>query len=271
MSDPTAPLSFRADEIDRAALDQLASVLDVQAARPGIRRLREWSFAALHVQPGESALDIGSGTGSETRALAAAVTAAGRAIGLDPNPGMALLARERTEEEGSTAQFVIGDAYSLPFPDNRLDVVRSERVFQHLSEPDRAVAEVVRVLRPGGRGVIVDSDWGTAIMHPGDPLVLQKIMDVMLAHTANPHSGRLLPGQLTAAGLVVEDVGSEALIQDPADVTGPLVQMMTAAAVAEGAITDAQRADLLDQLTAAARSGDFHMSVTMFAYLVRKP
>nr|WP_256974234.1 class I SAM-dependent methyltransferase [Rhodococcus sp. NCIMB 12038] len=241
-----------------------------QAARPGIRRLREWSFAALHVQPGESALDIGSGTGSETRALAAAVTASGRAIGLDPNPGMALLARERTEEDGSTAQFVIGDAYSLPFPDNRLDVVRSERVFQHLSEPDRAVAEVVRVLRPGGRGVIVDSDWGTAIMHPGDPLVLQKIMDVMLAHTANPHSGRLLPGQLTAAGLVVEDVGSEALIQDPADVTGPLVQMMTAAA-AEGAITETQRDDLLDQLNAAARSGDFHVSVTMFAYLVRKP
>ncbi len=108
-------------------------------------------------------------------------------------------------------------------------------------------------------------------MHPGDPLVLRKIMDVMLAHTANPHSGRLLPGQLTAAGLVVEDVGSEALIQDPADVTGPLVQMMTAAAIAEGAITDAQRDDLLDQLTTAARSGDFHMSVTMFAYLVRKP
>ncbi|AII06931.1 class I SAM-dependent methyltransferase [Rhodococcus opacus] len=271
MSDPTAPLSFRADEIDRAALDQLAAVLDLQAARPGIRRLREWSLAALQVQPGESALDIGSGTGSETRALAAAVTPSGRAIGLDPNPGMALLARERTEEEGSTAQFVIGDDYSLPFPDDRLDVVRCERVFQHLSEPDRAAAEVARVLRPGGRGVIVDSDWGTAIMHPGDPLVLQKIMDVMLSHTANPHSGRLLPGQLTSAGLVVEDIGTEALIQDPGDVTGPLVQMMTAAAIAEGAITDVQSAELLDQLNAAARRGDFHMSVTMFAYLVRQP
>ena len=271
MSDPTAPLSFRADEIDRAALDQLAAVLDLQAARPGIRRLREWSFAALHVRPGESALDLGSGTGSETRALAAAVTPSGRAIGLDPNPGMALLARERAGVEGSTAQFVIGDAYSLPFPDDRLDIVRSERVFQHLSDPDRAAAEVARVLRPGGRGVIVDSDWGTAIMHPGDPLVLQKIMDVMLSHTANPHSGRRLPGQLTSAGLVVEDIGTEALIQDPGDVTGPLVQMMTAAAIAEGAITDAQSAELLDQLNAAARSGDFHMSVTMFAYLVRKP
>jgi hypothetical protein len=144
-------------------------------------------------------------------------------------------------------------------------------VFQHLSEPDRAAAEVARVLRPGGRGVIVDSDWGTAIMHPGDPLILQKILDVMLSHTANPHSGRLLPGQLTSAGLVVEDIGTEALIQDPGDVTGPLVQMMTAAAIAEGAITDVQSVELLDQLNAAARSGDFHMSVTMFAYLVRKP
>ncbi|RZL77234.1 MAG: class I SAM-dependent methyltransferase [Rhodococcus sp. (in: high G+C Gram-positive bacteria)] len=271
MSDPTVPLSFRADEIDRAALDQLASVLDLQAARPGIRRLREWSHAALHVQPGESALDIGSGTGSETRTLAAAVTASGRAIGLDPNPGMVVLARERTAEVGSTAQFVVGDAYSLPFPDERLDVARSERVFQHLSEPDRAAAEIARVLRPGGRAVIVDSDWGTAIMHPGEPEMLQRIMDVMLSHTANPHSGRRLPGQLTAAGLAVEDIGTEALIQDPDDATGPLVQMMTVAAVAEGAITEAERVALLDQLNAAARSGDFHMSVTMFAYLVRKP
>ncbi|MFC9550820.1 class I SAM-dependent methyltransferase [Rhodococcus sp. NPDC056960] len=271
MSDPTAPLSFRADEIDRAALDRLASVLDLQAARPGIRRLREWSHAALQVQPGESALDIGSGTGSETRALAAAVTASGRAIGLDPNPGMVLLARERTEEEGSTARFVVGDAYSLPFPDERLDVVRSERVFQHLSEPERAAAEVARVLRRGGRAVIVDSDWGTAIVHPGEPEMLHRIMGVMLSHTANPHSGRRLPGQLTAAGLVVEDIGTEALIQDPDDATGPLAQMMTVAAVAEGAITEAERVELLERLTAAARVGDFHMSVTMFAYLVRKP
>ena len=271
MADSAVPLSFRSDEIDRNALEQLASVLDIQAERPGIRRLRAWSHDALHLEPGEHTLDIGSGTGSETRAMADAVGAAGRAIGLDPNPGMVLLARERTEAARSTAQFVVGTAYSLPFATGSLDAVRCERVFQHLTEPERAAAEVARVVKPGGRAVILDSDWGTAILHPGDPDVLARITDVMLTNTANPYSGRLLPGQLTRAGLVVEDTGSQALMQEPGDATGPLVTMMMDAAVAEGAISPAERKALLEQLESGAHTGDFHMSVTMFGYLARKP
>ncbi|MFZ2174480.1 MAG: methyltransferase domain-containing protein [Rhodococcus sp. (in: high G+C Gram-positive bacteria)] len=270
MTDPTKPVSFRSDEIDHSDLEQLSAVLDVQAERPGIRRLREWAHAALHLQPGESALDIGSGTGSETQALATAITETGRAFGLDPNPGMVRIATERAENARSAAQFVVGDVYALPFADGSLDAVRCERVFQHLTEPARAAAEVARVLRAGGRAVILDSDWGTAIMHPGNPAVLERITRVMLGRTANPLSGRLLRGQLTAAGLTIEDVGSQALIQESDDATGPLVQMMTEYAVAEGSITPGERTALLGELDAGARSGDFHMSVTMFAYLARK-
>ncbi|MCQ4120369.1 methyltransferase domain-containing protein [Rhodococcus tibetensis] len=270
MAEPAAPLSFRSDEIDRSALEQLASVLDIQAERPGIRRLRAWSSDALRLESGERVLDIGSGTGSETQAMATAVGASGQAIGLDPNPGMVLLARERAAAADSTAQFFVGTVYSLPFATDSLDAVRCERVFQHLTEPERAAAEVARVLKPGGRAVLLDSDWGTAILHPGDPDVLQRITEVMLTHTANPQSGRLLPGQLTRAGLVVEDAGSQALMQEPGDATGPLVRMMTDAAVAEGTISPPERTSFLDQLESGAREGDFHMSVTMFAYLARK-
>ncbi|MGQ0838357.1 methyltransferase domain-containing protein [Actinokineospora sp.] len=269
MSDtPDAPLSFRADRIEPGDLDRLVEVLDQQAALPGIRRLREWAHAALAVRPGEHALDVGSGTGSEVRVFAAAVGSAGDAVGVEPNPGMRAVAAERAT--GSSARFVDGDAYALPFADGAFDVVYCERVFQHLAEPARAAAEIARVLRPGGRAMVVDSDWATAIVHPGDPEVVRALGESMRANLANPHSGRRVPGLLTAAGLRVVDLGSQALVQEQSAATGPLVHMMGEAGVAAGVITADQRDRFFADLATAAAGGGFHLSVTMFAVLAQR-
>ncbi|WP_072691203.1 methyltransferase domain-containing protein [Rhodococcus marinonascens] len=270
MSNPGTPVSFHPDEIDSAAFERLATILDTQDDNPGIRRLRQWAHDALRARTGEHTLDIGSGTGAETRQLATAVTAVGSAIGIDPNPDMAALARARAADAESTARFVVGDVYSLPFPDCSVDAVRCERVFLHLTDPAAALAEITRVLRPGGRAIIIDTDWGTSIMHPGDPAVLAKVTEEMLGKTANPHSGRLLPGQLAATGLSVQDIGSQALIQAPDFSTGSLLQLMMDAAGSGGVITLDERAALVRDLEACIKRGDFHMSVTMFAYLARK-
>lgn len=247
--------SFRADQIDDAHLARLVEVLDKQAAMPGVARLRAWALESLHVRPGERALDVGSGTGSEVAAL---IAAGADAVGVEPNPGMRSVSATRHGDH-----FVDGNATALPFPDATFDAVRCERVFQHLSDPARAAAEIHRVLRPGGRAVVIDSDWATAIIHPGDPAVTQAIMDTMLELSTNPFSGRRLPGLLTAAGLSVTDVGSQALVQPRVETD--LLDMALSAALAKGAITEAQRDRFLSDLLAAEVSGDFHMSVTMFA------
>ncbi|MGH3859862.1 methyltransferase domain-containing protein [Actinokineospora sp.] len=265
---PESEPSFRAERINPADLDRLVALLDLQAALPGIQRLRQWAMLALDPQPGEKALDVGAGTGSEVQAFAAAVGSAGDAVGVEPNAGMRSIAEERAR--GSAARFVDGDAYELPFADNTFDAVRCERVFQHLHEPERAAAEIARVLRPGGRAVVIDSDWATAILHPGDPAVLNALTGAMLATTPNPHSGRGLAGQLTAAGLKVTDIGSQALIQDNAAADGSLVRMLAATGIHRGAITQDQADKFLADLAEGAAAGDFHMSVTMFAVLAHK-
>jgi SAM-dependent methyltransferase len=269
MTDPRPGTGFQKSGIDPANVARLVGALDAHDANDGVRRLRAWAAEALAVRPGERALDIGCGTGTHTRALAAAVGPEGSALGVEPNPGLRAAAEERAA--GGPARFVDGDALALPVPDASMDVVWCERVLQHLTEPGRAVAEMARVLRPGGRVALLDTDWATAILYPGDPAVMEALTSAILSGAANPRSGRQLVGQLGEAGFVVDDRGSQALLQDHTSVAWPLVRMLGETAVRQGALTEAQRDAAYAELTEAAARHALHMSVTMFGVVAHRP
>jgi len=262
---------LRPDRFDAAGQDQLVDVRDLQAALPGLTRLRDWTRTALALQTGESAMDIGSGKGSEVMNFADAVGPTGTAVGVEPDPHLLAAAERNAAQHNSRARFHSGDAYGVPFGSDSFDAVLCERVFQHLTTPSRAANEIARVLRPGGRTVVMDSDWGTALVHPGDRSVVREVIDTLVSATTNPFSGRRLPGLLTRAGLVVDDIGSHALVQDRSVGAGALVNRISAMAVARRAISEQQREQLLSELAAATNDGDVHLSVTMFAVLARKP
>lgn len=260
------------DEVDDEGFARLVWLLDRQAEQPSIRRIREWTVHQLAPQHGETAVDVGSGTGHDVQGFAELVGSTGRAIGVEPNPRMRAVADERARAAGSIAQFVDGDATALPFDDATVDVVRSERVFQHLDDPVAAAREVARVLRAGGRAAIVDSDWDTAILHPGDPDVVRRLHGFQFGQWANPRSGRMLPKLLLDTGLVVEpDIGSTALIFPQAlAASAPMIEQSSAAAVAAGVLTEQERTTLLSGLREAGEAGWAVISVTMFAVIARK-
>ncbi|WP_328411494.1 methyltransferase domain-containing protein [Nocardia sp. NBC_00403] len=261
--------SFHAEHVDSGQIDMLVAILDVQARLPSIQRIRRWAHEALAVTAGERALDIGSGTGSEVMAFAERVGPDGEAVGIDPNPAMVDVAERRAEAAGSRARYLGGSVYQLPFPDGYFDAIRCERVYQHLDDPAAATTEIARVLRPGGRVLLIDSDWHTAITHPGDPAVVGAMSETLLANTPNPASGRRLRGLLVAADFEIDDMGSEAVIWDPGSAL-PLYGEMTARAVAAGAITAEQHDQFRADLDAGIAAGDYHLSVTMFAVLAHK-
>ena len=243
-------------------MSRLVEALDAQAATAGVMRLREWAHAELAARPGERALDVGCGTGSTTIALAAAT---GAAVGIEPNAEVRAEAALRADE---TVRLVAGDACALPVRDASIDILWCERVFQHLASPSVAAAEFARVLRPGGRVALLDTDWATTILHPGDPRVVAAVSEVPMPQ---PFAGRMLTGWLTAAGLEVDDVGSQALIRPHDEVAWDLVRMMAAGALRRGAISEPDRDQLFADLTDAAERGALHFSVTMFGVIAHRP
>src|SRR5260221_13807029 len=117
-------------------------------------RLVELATAGLAFDSESLAIDVACGPGTFTRPFASRVR---RAVGVDLTPAMIEKARAEAARAGIiNVEFVRGDIYALPFADGVASIVTCAYAFHHMQEPARALAEMARVLRSGGRVGIVD-------------------------------------------------------------------------------------------------------------------
>jgi arsenite methyltransferase len=115
---------------------------------------------ALELTYGERVLDIGSGPGLLAYDVAASVGPEGRVCGIDISEDMLARSRKRCAEQPWT-EFQIADATNLPYPDDTFDAAVSTQVYEYVADIPRALAELYRVMRKGGRVVVLDT--GTSI------------------------------------------------------------------------------------------------------------
>ena len=122
------------------------------------RKLRQRTINLACIQPGEQVLDVGCGTGTLAMEAARRVGRAGRVAGVDPGTQQIARARAKAARRHVSIEFQIGVIEQLPFPDQTFDVVFSTLMMHHLPIPlkRQGLAEIARVLKPGGRLVIAD-------------------------------------------------------------------------------------------------------------------
>jgi SAM-dependent methyltransferase len=138
------------EEITRDRFRSTAARLAEQgAARVG--ELRRQLERFLEPAGTERALDVGTGTGPLAIALAPLVR---EVVGVDLVPEM--LAEARSQAGDQNVTFVEGDATALPFETASFDLTATSRTIHHVQRPELAIAEMVRVTRPGGRVVVID-------------------------------------------------------------------------------------------------------------------
>lgn len=180
--------------VDPAYLDAAARLAS------GGKRL---SYERMQIGAGAAVLDVGCGPATDTLTLAAIVGPLGHVAGVDQDAAMVAEADRRAAAAGVADRVVHrqGDATALPFDDGRFDAVRSERLLMHLADPEGALREMVRVARPGGRVVVLDTDWGTRSVDTAET-ELERRMARVLAELClvNGYSGRRLYGMMKRAG-----------------------------------------------------------------------
>lgn len=162
---------------------------------PSGARLRHEAVAALRLQPGGSALDVGTGTGLTLPYLAAAVGRGGRVVGLDRSPEMLAGARERAP--GPPVELVEADATQLPFSAASFDGAISTYGLTAIADVHAALDEMIRVVRPGGRLVIADVhfvNWPT-------PPTVNRAVTAALRPFNTWYTDRDFPALLAAHGL----------------------------------------------------------------------
>ena len=178
--------------------------LEAQARLAGI----EDHLGHVPLRTGERVLDAGCGSGAMARAMAAACPEA-RVTGLDRRGNYLDFAREHAAADGlANVDVTAGDLFALPFADAGFDGVWTKYVLQWLAEPVAALAELKRVLEPGGWLVSADFDGFMVEHFPVDP-EFEATAKRLMPQLVDPEIGRKVAGHLLALGFTDVEVAIE--------------------------------------------------------------
>ncbi len=194
----------------------MAAQMEVIYRRRDILRRRAIVREALGAQPGEAIVDVGCGPGFYVLELLEQVGPGGRVVGVDASPSMLAVAARRCAAHDN-ASFVQADATSLPFDDGAFDAAVTVQVLEYVNEVGAALAELHRVLRPGGRAVAWAVDWATLSMNALDVDRNRRVLSAWDEHLADPSLPRTLTPRLRAAGF--ENVAMEGYAFATAELT----------------------------------------------------
>ena len=251
----------------------LVAGMDATGQWPAVRKLREWERGHLSIDAGDQILDVGCGAGDVLIDLAGLAGPGGTGVGVDASEQMLAAARARAAAAGVDVTFEVGDVTALRFRDHTFDAIRSERTLQWVHDPAAAVAEMVRVARPGGRICITDTDWASLVIEHPAPEAAATFFEAMGAVRGDQTTvGRRLVNLLRGAGAhdVTAVAESHLILQwDPyaePHIPGFFpVRAIAEDLAAQGRLSADDAQLVADGLEDAGRRDRMFISLTMFA------
>jgi ubiquinone/menaquinone biosynthesis C-methylase UbiE len=246
--------------------------LEATYLTPDVVAQRAACLRMLDPRRGERALDVGCGPGLLLADLGALVGPRGSALGIDISADMVSIARARCEPWPWIA-VAEGPATAIHAPDEAFDIVTSTQVLEYVPDVDAALAEIRRVLRPGGRAMLLDSDWEALVTNADDVARQSAVLQAWRAHAAHQSLPRSLVARLKRAGFDI--LRQEVLMMfntslNPHSYAGGLVSIIAAFVAKGGAMPATDVAAWREDLVAVDARGEFMLALPRFAYLAVK-
>jgi arsenite methyltransferase len=233
---------------------------------------RRLVMAALAPRPGERALDIGCGPGLLACELARAVGPGGHVLGLDASPSMlAMAARRECGDGAAPVEVAEADvAGPLPVDDRTVDLAVSTQVYEYVADIAGALGEARRALRPGGRLLVLDTDWDSIVWRAPDEGLMERVLAAWDEHLAHRDLPRRLPQLLREAGFALEERSIVPMLNvgyDPETYSGGLIPIIAAFVPGRRGISEDEAAAWVDGLR--AMGPDYFFALSRFMFLAR--
>jgi arsenite methyltransferase len=260
----------RIREQPREVLEDIAKSMNVRASEPAMQTICARYMTQITLPKRARILEVGCGNGAATKLIMDHLRPA-QLVGIDPSSAFIDMAGETFAGEPRVS-FAVGDAVATGQADAFFDLVIAHTVYSHLVNPEGALTEANRVLKPGGQLVIFDGDFATlsVALSDGDPL--QSAAGAVLRNLVHaPYIMRRLPGLVTAAGFSVQSVEPHGYVQTTTpDYLLTLLSRGTRAAAQAGKIGQ----DLIDGFDREARrrvaNGTFYGAILFLSLAARK-
>jgi arsenite methyltransferase len=249
------------DEETARHVEAVYSTADVVEQRRAIR-------AALALQPGERVADIGCGPGFLAAEMAAEVGADGHVHAVDPSESMLAITRRRQTAAGAAPlEIAPGDALALPLADAGLDAAVCTQVLEYVDDVPAALADARRVLRPGGRLLILDTDWDAIVWHSRDPARMRRVLEAWNEHLADPYLPRRLPRLLRDAGFELTECAVVPLLNrgfDPQTYSAGVLEIIARFVAGRGGVGEAEAQAWAEDLRTLGDDAFFSLNRYLF-------
>ena len=228
---------------------------------------------ALQLREGERVLDVGVGPGLLAHDMAVSVGPEGLVCGIDISEDMLAMARKRCADQPWT-EYQRADATDLPYPDESFDAAVSTQVYEYVADIPAALAQLYRVTRPGGRVLVLDTDYGSLVIHTRDEARMKRVLSAWDEHFVHAGLPRILSGHLREAGFAIRQREVIPMFNpEYHDNTYAkrALGMMASFAVGRRGVSQDEANAWLAEFSELGKQGKFFFSLNRYLFIADKP